>query len=278
MSCQIFHTIISPTLAMRKAPNSDSEVVSEGFFSEKVHVFEEKAEWANIKTLLDGYIGWVKKEGLCPAAPVHAEENAVKVTTNRLAAHLYGRPDTVYGPVLTLPFESRLEVVNDKHDGSRWLEVSLPDSRRCYIQRGDVTEGDGRLDLDQLCVFSRNFLGLPYTWGGRSSFGYDCSGFVQMLYRQMDVFLPRDSKDQFNFTGFKNRAVSNLCPGDLIFFGYTEDCIQHVGMALGGGEFIHTSAVTENKPFLRISNISDPAWGGNGYYPFLAGRTIKFKQ
>ena len=95
---------------------------------------------------------------------------------------------------------------------------------------------------------------------------------------QMGVFLPRDSKDQFTFSGFKNRAVSDLLAGNLIFFGFSEDDIRHVGMSLGGEEFIHTSAVTENKPFLRISNVSDPAWSGAGYYPFLAGRCLSLNK
>ncbi|HEV8052693.1 MAG TPA: NlpC/P60 family protein [Parachlamydiaceae bacterium] len=280
MSFQEFYSIISPTLPMRKAPDCKSEVVSEGLFSESVHVLEEKGEWAYIKSLIDNYMGWVNKDGIClkklPSDGVDVgviDDGVVIVTTNRLAAHLYESPDIVYGPVITLPFESRLEVIDFKDDDSRWLEVLLPDARNAYVQRGDVKVYSSRMDFEQLCAFSRNFLGLPYTWGGRSSFGYDCSGFVQMLYRQMDVFLPRDSKDQFVCSKFRDKAVLELLAGDLIFFGSSEDPIRHVGMSLGGGRFIHTSAVAENMPFLRISNVSDPAWNGAGYYPFIAGRS-----
>ena len=150
MSCQTFYSIISPTLAMRKEPDGKSEVVSEGLFSESVHVLEEKGKWANIKTLLDDYTGWVRKEGICTTELPYAPSDVVKVTTSWLAAHLYGCPDTVYGPILTLPFESRLEIIDFKEDGSRWLEVLLPDARRVFIQRGDVTVDEGRMPLEQL--------------------------------------------------------------------------------------------------------------------------------
>ncbi|MCH9717001.1 MAG: C40 family peptidase, partial [Gammaproteobacteria bacterium] len=49
---------------------------------------------------------------------------------------------------------------------------------------------------DEMIFLSQKFLGCPYTWGGRSSFGFDCSGFVQMLYKEMGICLPRDSGPQ----------------------------------------------------------------------------------
>lgn len=274
MSDQTCYSIIFPVLTMRKAAESNAEVVSEGLFSEAVHVLEEAGDWVNIRTLIDSYTGWVKKEGICLVKSPYALDGNVEIASvRRLSAHLYREKDTVRGPILTLPFESRLEVIDFKDDGSRWLEVVLPDSRKAYIQRGDVAVGKSLMNASQVCEFSHKFLGLPYTWGGRSSFGYDCSGYVQMLYRQMGKFLPRDSKDQFIFEGFEDKAVSDLSAGDLIFFGHSSDSIRHVGMSLGEGKFIHTSAVTENKPFLRISDVNDPEWSGTGYYPFLAGRS-----
>jgi hypothetical protein len=50
--------------------------------------------------------------------------------------------------------------------------------------------------LEETLAFSKNFIGLPYTWGGTSSYGVDCSGFVQMLFKEMGVLLPRNSRDQ----------------------------------------------------------------------------------
>jgi Cell wall-associated hydrolases (invasion-associated proteins) len=66
---------------------------------------------------------------------------------------------------------------------------------------------------------SKRFLELPYTWGGRSSFGYDCSGFVQMLYRQMGIFIPRDAIDQMHWEKFTPIPIEEAQLGDLYFLG-----------------------------------------------------------
>ena len=99
-----------------------------------------------------------------------------------------------------------------------------------------------------------------------------------MLYRQMHIYLPRDSKDQLKFEGFEAAARDALKPGDLIFWGLAEDKIRHVGMYLGNGEFIHASA-RENKPYLRISKLNDLEWNGTGSgkagYAYRAFRTLK---
>lgn len=272
----MFYTIIVPTLEMRQFPQSGSEVVSQALFSEEIKVLEEEGEWVKIKTAVDDYDGWVKREGICSrTSPYTANDKQKLLMVNRLSAHLYDHPDTIYGPVLTLPFESRLLCPNFIEDDSRWLSVELPDAHTLYIQRGDIAIDVPKLNINEISAFSQLFLGLPYTWGGRSSFGYDCSGFVQMLYRQMGIFLPRDAKDQFVFSGFNDSPVTALELGDLVFFGFSKDQIKHVGLSLDEGRFIHTSSVTENKPYLRISHINDPAWNSTGYYPFLAARKVK---
>lgn len=267
----MFHTVVSPILEMRKSPQGDTEVVSQALFSEEIKILEEKGEWTKISTTIDNYEGWAKRAGIgSKNAPYLEQENYTLLTTDRLSAHLYAVPDTVYGPMLTLPFESKLLCPN--FIDSRWLSVELPDGSQAFVQSGDVSIGNKQLKMPEIEAFSQRFLGLPYTWGGRSSFGYDCSGFVQMLYRQMGIFLPRDAKDQFLFSELTDCSLSSLNLGDLIFFGFAPDQIRHVGLSLGENRFIHTSAVTENQPYLRISSLNDPAWNGTGYYPFLAGK------
>jgi len=270
----MYHYIIRPTLNMRKNPDDKSEMVSQALFSEEIRVIDKHENWFNITTLVDNYKGWVKKDGVCSReAPCFTTQDSIVVVTNRLITHVYEQPDTVYGPLLTLPMESKLTATDDTKDNSRWISIELPNFQKAYVQKGDVLTHPINMNFQNISRFSQLFLGLPYTWGGRSSFGYDCSGFVQMLYRQMGILLPRDSKDQFVCAGFKELDVSLLNQGDLIFFGQSRDKIQHVGMSLGSGFFIHTSAVTENQPFLRISSITDVAWSGQGYYSFAAGRT-----
>ena len=113
-------------------------------------------------------------------------------------------------------------------------------------------------------VFAR-FLGLPYTWGGTSSFGYDCSGFSQMLQRRRGILMPRDAQPQADWDGV--RAVERreeLQPGDLLYFGSSPKKITHTGVYLGDGKFIN--ATTHETPMVRIDDLND-ATGRNFWSP-----------
>jgi cell wall-associated NlpC family hydrolase len=77
------------------------------------------------------------------------------------------------------------------------------------------------------------YLGVPYVWGGASPSGFDCSGLVMYVYAQLGVSLPHYTVSQWNAT--TSIPTSALAPGDLVFF----DGLSHVGIYIGGGQFIH---------------------------------------
>jgi cell wall-associated NlpC family hydrolase len=77
------------------------------------------------------------------------------------------------------------------------------------------------------------YLGVPYVWGGASPGGFDCSGLVSYAYAQIGVSLPHYTVAQWNAT--TPIPSSALQPGDLVFF----DGLGHVGIYIGGGQFIH---------------------------------------
>ena len=106
--------------------------------------------------------------------------------------------------------------------------------------------------------FSKRFLGLPYTWGGTSSFGYDCSGFAQMLCRRRGVPMPRDAQPQADWSGVAPVERKDLKPGDLLYFGSSAKKITHTGVYLGDGKFI--DATTWQTPMVRIDDLNDAHW------------------
>jgi gamma-D-glutamyl-L-lysine dipeptidyl-peptidase len=97
-----------------------------------------------------------------------------------------------------------------------------------------------------------------------------------MLYSQIGVDLPRDSKQQINDHRFKAIEIDELDVGDLIFFGKSAEKIRHVGLYIGEGRFIHPT-VLENKPWLRISRLTDFQWSGDegATYPYRTARQLK---
>ena len=87
---------------------------------------------------------------------------------------------------------------------------------------------------------AERFLGLPYLWGGTSSFGFDCSGLMYRLFESAGIRIPRDAGDQARFG--ERVPKEDLRPGDLVFFAYDEGKgeIHHVGMYVGDGSFLHS--------------------------------------
>ena len=263
-----FFYVNEPVVDMRENPSKASKVVSQTSLSEEVSREKEQDGWSSIITS-DGYTGWVPSDAL-----VHLQKPYdASLKTSRLVAHVYGVKDTEYGPIAKLPFASPLQglEIND----ARWIAIVLPDGREGFIQRGDIAVEPELSNKADLVQFSQKFLGLPYTWGGRSSFGYDCSGFVQMLYKQIGINLQRDAKQQILDNRLQSIAVNQLEPGDLLFFGKSEQKIMHVGMYIGDGQFIHATA-RENKPWIRKSSLSDMEWSGQQevYYPYRTARRL----
>jgi cell wall-associated NlpC family hydrolase len=92
------------------------------------------------------------------------------------------------------------------------------------------------------------FLGVPYVWGGSSPSGFDCSGLVMYVYAQVGVSLPHYTGAQWGMG--VPVAESDLQPGDLVFF----DGLGHVGIYIGGGEFIHAPHTGD---VVRIDSLSE---------------------
>ena len=87
---------------------------------------------------------------------------------------------------------------------------------------------------------ARQYLGVPYVWGGSSPNGFDCSGFVQYVYAQKGIHLPRTADIQA--TAGRPISKAELMPGDLVFFAGDYVNISHVGIYVGNGQMIHASS------------------------------------
>jgi cell wall-associated NlpC family hydrolase len=254
------HVVAVPVANMFSSATDDSDVVSQAILGTNVVTIESRGDWAKILTP-DGYAGWISTASLRPLRDSHAyaqSENTVQV--DNLFANLYRETDvTTHKPVLTIPFESRLEVEQEgSGDDARWLRVRLPDQSTAWIQNGDVVRDPKLLTIAQSIELAKRFLGIPYLWGGRSSFGYDCSGFTQMLVRQRGINMPRDADLQAAWNGVVVIDRKDLQTGDLLFFGSSPANITHTGMFIGNGEFIHDT--THDHPIVQISRLDDEPW------------------
>lgn len=252
--------VLKPVANMYSRPTEDTDVVSQALYGVTVAVLEERNGWARIRTP-DAYTGWMPAgwlRRLAPEEPAYASRAPV-VQVESLFANVYREADvTRRPPLMTLPFDVRLEVAEPPPPEARWIRIRLADATQAWIQRGDVVLDPRPLSLPEVLTLARRFLGLPYLWGGVSTFGFDCSGFVQMLCRRRGFLIPRDADPQFRWEGMTPVDKSELQPGDLLYFGSSPQKITHTGMYLGHGEFIN--ATTYQQPVVRLDRLDDPHW------------------
>jgi|SRR5687767_3273331 len=97
--------------------------------------------------------------------------------------------------------------------------------------------------------------GAPYRFGGIDPSGFDCSGFVSYVYQQHGVPMPREVREQFRIGTTVDR--DRLEPGDLVFFSTVAPGASHVGIVIGGDQFVHAPS---ERGVVRIENLSSQYW------------------
>ncbi len=112
----------------------------------------------------------------------------------------------------------------------------------------------GERDMGSIAArTAERFVGIPYRWGGDTVVdGMDCSGFVRAVYNLCGVSIPRTSRDQYKAGDAVTKL--DLQEGDLVFFGAAADKINHVGIYVGNGKFVHAPRRGEE---IRVTAIDD---------------------
>ncbi|CAF24225.1 C40 family peptidase [Candidatus Protochlamydia amoebophila] len=244
-----------PVANLYRLPNEHVEVISQAIYGWKVKIIKKDDKFYLVETV-DGYQGWINPIQMIESNTISSFP-LIKITSN--AAHIYKSPHVNREkPFLTLPFEVELPLLETlEEEEGRWLQIQLMNGEKGWIQKGDITLDLFSTNLEKVVDGSQQFLNLPYTWGGVSSFGYDCSGFIQMIFRQVKIILPRDASQQITFPLFQFIDWNNKERGDVIFFGSNDDSIKHVGLYLGNDQLIHASV--KPKPTLQISSLEEPS-------------------
>jgi gamma-D-glutamyl-L-lysine dipeptidyl-peptidase len=251
--------VVIPVANMYSSASESSDVVSQAILGNDVTALKKKGKWVQVQTS-DKYTGWVRRDALRNNKDHIYGSTKETAQVSSLFANVYRETDvTKHAPIMTLPFEARLEVAElPKGEDGRWLRVVLPDGLSGWIQRGDVTTSPKVLSIPESIELAKRFLGIPYLWGGRSSFGYDCSGFTQMIVRSRGTYMPRDADMQAAWSGVERIERKDLQAGDLLFFGSSEQHITHTGMYIGEGRFIHDT--TNTHPVVQISTLDNEPW------------------
>ncbi|MEL7529784.1 MAG: C40 family peptidase [Bacteroidota bacterium] len=212
-------------IPLRAEAREGAEMVSQMLFGESCELIDDShKDWWQVRLQPDGYEGWLTPKMLLPA------ENA---QSQKFAFVMGGSLILEDDSSLRLPMGARIPQATNGPMGA----FTISDKK---WRPGADLRWIPQQDTDQLLALARCFRNTPYLWGGRSSFGIDCSGYTQLLYRLIGIELPRDSSQQAKQG--EEVAFAEQAAGDLAFFGKAgTDRVTHVGIVDGQGHILHAS-------------------------------------
>jgi cell wall-associated NlpC family hydrolase len=217
--------IAVPVAPLRPSPDLARGIDTELLLGETVRVFDRAGGFAWVQADQDGYVGYLPETMLgLPEQPTHLV--AVPRT------FVYPEPELRKPPNAALSMGSRITIVGEAETrGTRYLTLS---SGEAVIARHCLAIGQ-TLGDDYVSV-AQAFLETPYLWGGRSGFGIDCSGIVQLALMMVGKQAPRDSDMQARIGTAIERQ--ELRRGDLVFWK------GHVGLMEDEKTLLHANGHT----------------------------------
>ncbi len=108
---------------------------------------------------------------------------------------------------------------------------------------------------NQLVSLAENVVGSPYKYGGSSPKGFDCSGLVYYTHNKLGIKVPRTTRQQARHAN--KLSMSDIRPGDILFFRIYGNGISHVGIYTGNNQFIHAP---QSGKYVSYASITDPFW------------------
>lgn len=215
---------------VRKQPDHHSEMITQLLFGETYTILEEFTGWSLIRISNDNYEGWLEQKQISLISEHefrHLTSNDHYISTE-LVQIINNNTRNTISPILLG------SNVYDQPNKPFYLNTQE------YIFSGSVISSKQDIDRNILIENAFMYKNAPYLWGGKSPFGIDCSGFVQMAYYLSGVKLLRDASQQAT-QGETINMISDASPGDLCFFENEDGVIVHVGILLPDEKIIHAS-------------------------------------
>lgn len=242
----------------RYAPNHAAEMATQSLLGTPVKILKKERGNYLIRTP-DNYLSWTESAGIVPMTKAEFGnwQRAEKVVYTEMFGFAYTEPSESSLPISDLVAGDILQLLSETNG---FYKVAFPDKRTAFISVKkarfyDQWKNQSDPSAAQLLKTARNYLGIPYLWGGTSVKGMDCSGFTKTSYFMHGIVLPRDASQQAlvgdkvdifeNDSVSISKALKNLKAGDHLFFAANKKTMRvtHTAIYIGNGEFIQAAGL-----------------------------------
>ena len=214
---------------VRAEPSDKSEIRTQLLFGDHFEVKEASEKWVLIKTAYDDYEGWIDpKQYVAITADTFSKLDGIAYLSGLVVSQPLKKAS---GEIINMVPGSSLPLFDGNY-------VYLADME--YGFTGKTVKPDAGLFAQDIESVAKFYLHTPYLWGGKSTFGIDCSGLTQMVFKQFGIKIKRDTWQQAE-QGEVVSSLSEAKAGDLAFFDNADGRIIHVGIILENNEIIHAS-------------------------------------
>jgi len=205
-------------VALRSEATDTSELISQVLYGDHFKVLELRKSWSRIRLGFDKYEGWIDNKQFQFIDELEYKElhKSDPLMTTDLVDFITNQKQQLH-PILLGSALNGLSYLKHAFEGAK---------------------GVGSKDKSKLVETAILYLNTPYLWGGKTPFGIDCSGFVQMVYKMNGFKILRDASQQAS-QGDALSFIEESEPGDLAFFDNNEGEIIHVGMIMEDHHIIH---------------------------------------